>query len=128
MSYDTSQGAFVNLYSAHNGVTKLCARDISYLDARVYEDGIIIARTSFPVDGGTQLCLYNPSGQETFIYDDVTDFERIDESTILFVAYDHLYCYKEGSIMTIADNVKQLWVEDSMKSGHLGEIMSYVLN
>lgn len=115
---------YCNLYSCNSGTSTLLANNIvsaSGLNSDViftlYNDNVILAYTGKGADSEYELTMIDAEGKSTFISDNVTQYIRVDESTILFISDGDLYFYdgKGKEKKKIRNEVDWIWSQNSME-------------
>ena len=113
---DSDWNSYGDLYS-HNGKTgTLLARNILLNYLRLYEDDVILCFTDI-ADSSTvrgELTMIDEKGNVDMIADDVEQYIRVDEDTILYIAdYGTLYVYDGKDSEELDDDVDYIWAMES---------------
>lgn len=111
-SYKNNDATYGDLYSRKNGTSTRIARDV--MEAVLYSDGVILTDTG----SGGELTMINAKGETTLICDNITQYERIDKSTLLYISDGDLYSYNGKEKKMVRSNVNYLWSKNSMEIDH----------
>lgn len=87
--------------------------DYYYGMIRMYEDGVITAYTGHG-SGGYDLTMINANGKVDDIADGVTQYFRINASTVLYISEGDLYVYDGSKRTCVAENVQKVWAREKM--------------
>lgn len=114
-SYENNNVTYCDLYSYDkNGSTRV-ARDIMLNNVNLYDDGVVLAYTGYRNYSGYELTMVNSKGETTLIGDDITQYIRIDKSTLLYISDGDLYSFNGKEKKLIASDVDWLWSNNSME-------------
>lgn len=97
----------LNLYS--EGTSKCLAQDIILNDSRLYSDEVILAYTGSTDGASYELTMFDADGNPNIIADNVTQYIRVDKSTLLYISDGRLYNYNGKEKNIICRNVDMLW-------------------
>jgi hypothetical protein len=111
-SYYSTTGIYQDLYSYTSGKSTRLAQDVGYYEQ--YEDGVILAYTAYRSGYGAELTLISSNGDKTILDDDVTQFIRVNKSTLLYLADDDLYLYNGKRKTMLHSNVDMIWSRNQM--------------
>lgn len=113
--YERNYWNYGDLYVYEKGKESKLAKDILLDSVLCYADGVILANTDYRKDHGYELTMFDSQGKSTFIGEDVTQFIRVDKSTILYISDEDLYCYNGKESVRIKRDVDWLWSLNSME-------------
>jgi hypothetical protein len=113
--YQNNYISYGDLYSYSNGTGTRLARDIMVEDINLYGDGVILAYTGYRSSSGYELTMIDSKGEATIIADNVTQYIRVDKSTLLYISDDDLYCYDGKTRTMVASDVDYVWSLESME-------------
>jgi hypothetical protein len=113
--YQNNYISYGDLYSYSNGTDTRLARDIMVEDINLYGDGAILAYTGYRSSSGYELTMIDSKGEATIIADNVTQYIRVDKSTLLYISDDDLYCYDGKTRTMVASDVDYVWSLESME-------------
>lgn len=112
-AYESSDDIYCDLYVYEKGESKRLAMDIMLEGIDIYEDGVILAETSYRSGRGYEYTLIK--GDElTIIADNVTRIARLNNSDMLYISDNDLYFYDGKDREMIATDVDNFWCLDSM--------------
>ena len=115
----TDSSSSADLYSCSSGTSTLLAEDVVMTDKAVnlYSDGVILAYTDCTVDSDYvyryELTMIDSDGEATIIGDNVTQYIRIDESTVLYISDGDLYVYNGTESKKLKSDVDKIWSKNS---------------
>ena len=114
--YSSNGAEYYDLYAYENGTPVRVARDIMEGHLSLYEDNVILAFTGYRRGSGYELTMFNAKGESTLIADDVTQYIRVDESTLLYISDDDLYVFNGKEKTRIRTDVDMIWSKNAMES------------
>ncbi|GAA6396762.1 zinc ribbon domain-containing protein [Solibaculum mannosilyticum] len=115
---DGSEYEYYDLYSYSNGTSQCLAKGVLSTDINLYSDGVILAYTGQGSYSGYELTMIDSKGESTIIADNVTEYIRVDESTLLYISDGDLYCYDGKEKNYVKSDVDQVWSLNSMDVLH----------
>lgn len=113
--YQNNNIIYCDLYSYSNGTCTCLARDIMLTNINLYNDGVILAYTGYRNNFGYELTMINSKGETTFIGDNVTQYIRVDKSTLLYISDGDLYFYNGREKKMVRSEVDWFWSRNSME-------------
>lgn len=114
-SYQNNDVTYCDLYSCNNGISTRLARDIIFNNINLYNDGVILAYTGYRSYSGFELTMIDSKGETIFIGDNVTQYIRVDKSTLLYISDGNLYSYNGKEKKMVRSEVDWLWSQNSME-------------
>ena len=114
-AYQSNDRTYCDLYSYSKGASTRLARDVLLSNIKLYEDGVILAYTGYRNYYGYELTMFDPKGEATLIGDNITQYIRVDKSTLLYISDGDLYCYNGKEKRLVRRDVDQLWSRNSME-------------
>ena len=107
-----------DLYSYSNTTKTRLAKDVMYYSINLYNDGMILAYTEYEGSSGYELTMIDSKGEDMRIADNVTQYIRVDKSTILYISDGDLYYYNGKEKNKIGRDVDWLWSLKEMEIIH----------
>lgn len=117
-SYLNSDMTYCDLYSYSNGTSTRLARDVILDGLNLYSDGVILAYTGYRSYYGYELTMIDSNGEVTLIGDNITQYIRVDKSTLLYISDDDLYSYNGKEKNMVRSDVDWFWSQNSMDILH----------
>ncbi len=117
-SYQNNDVTYCDLYSYSNGNSVRLARDIILNNINLYSDSAVLAYTGYRSYSGYELTLINSKGETTLIGDNVTQYIRVDKSTLLYISDGDLYVYNGKEKKLVRSEVDWLWSQNAMEVLH----------
>lgn len=114
-SYQNNDVTYCDLYSCANGTSTRLARDVMLNNINLYSDGVILAYTGYRSDSGFELTMIDTKGEATLIGDDITQYIRVNKSTLLYISDGDLYSYNGKEKKMVKSEVDWLWSQNSME-------------
>ena len=114
-SYQNNDVTYCDLYSCSNGTSTRLARDIILNNINLYSDGVILAYTGYRSYSGFELTMIDSKGETTLIGDNITQYIRVDKSTLLYISDGDLYSYNGKEKKMVRSEVDWLWSQNSME-------------
>ena len=114
-SYQNNDVTYCDLYSCNNGTSTRMARDVMLNNINLYSDGVILAYTGYRSYSGYELTMIDSKGETTLIGDNVTQYIRVDKSTLLYISDGDLYSYNGKEKKMVRSEVDWLWSQNSME-------------
>lgn len=114
-SYQNNDATYGDLYSCKNGTSTRMARDVMGY-ATLYSDGMMLAYTGYESSSGRELSMINAKGESTLIGDNVTQYIRVDKSTLLYISDGDLYSYNGKKKKMVRSDVDMFWCQNSIES------------
>ncbi len=115
--YDNNGMTYCDLYSYDKNENTRIARDVMGENVNLYDDGVVLAYTGYRSHYGYELTMFDSKGEPTLIGEDITQYVRIDKSTLLYVSDGELYSFNGKEKKLIASDVDWLWSKNSMGIG-----------
>lgn len=112
--YQSNDMTYCDLYSYTKGISTRLARDVLYMGITIYDDGWVLAETDYKNDSGCELTMIDPKGEATRIGDDITQYIRVDKSTLLYISDGDLYFYNGKEKKKVQNNVDWIWSKNEM--------------
>ncbi|MCD8150917.1 MAG: zinc ribbon domain-containing protein [Clostridiales bacterium] len=101
---------YADLYSYSGGKATCMAEDVVASGFRVYEDGNFLAYTDYSDSRGYEYTLFSEDGEKIWSEDDkITQFIRLDKSTLLYISDGDLYVYNGKESTRIDRDVDYVW-------------------
>ncbi len=113
--YNRDGWTYGDLYVYDNGKETNLAKDILVDMIQSYEDGMLLAYTDYRDKRGYELTLLDPKGKPMLIGEDVTQFIRVDPSTILYISDNDLYCHTGKEKVRVKQDVEWVWSKNAME-------------
>lgn len=113
--YQNNGKDFCNLYMYEDGSNTLLARDVMLDEINIYTDDVILAYASYREDSGYELVMIDAKGEQTYIAEDVTQYIRVDDSTLLYISDGDLYCYDGKEKNLVETGVDRVWSRNTME-------------
>ncbi len=117
--YQNNDVSYCNLYSYTNGTSTCLAKDVVWRDIALYEDGVILAYTGYSYGTGYELIMIDSEGNITSLGDDVTEYIRVDSSTLLYISDGKLASYDGKEKTIFGSDVEHIWSLNSMEVSHI---------
>lgn len=117
--YQNNDVSYCNLYSYMNGTSTCLAKDVVWRDIALYEDGEILAYTGYSYGAGYELIMIDSEGNTTSLGDDVTEYIRVDSSTLLYISDGKLASYDGKEKTIFGSDVEHIWSLNSMEVSHI---------
>lgn len=115
-SYQNNDVTYCDLYSCNNGTSTRMARDVILNNINLYSDGVILAYTGYNRSySGFELTMIDSKGETTLIDDNITQYIRVDKSTLLYISDGDLYSYNGKEKKMVRSEVDWLWSQNSME-------------
>jgi hypothetical protein len=114
-SYLNNDVTYCDLYSCNNGTSTRMARDVILNNINLYGDGVILAYTGYRSYSGFELTMINAKGETTLIGDNVTQYIRVDKSTLLYISDGDLYSYNGKEKKMVRSGIDWLWSQNSIE-------------
>lgn len=114
-SYQNNDVTYCDLYSCNNGTSTRMARDVILNNINLYGDGVILAYTGYRSYSGFELTMIDSKGETTLIGDNITQYIRVDKSTLLYISDGDLYSYNGKEKKMVRSEVDWLWSQNSME-------------
>lgn len=112
--YENNDCLYCDLYSYNGKESKRLAQDVLFDNINLYENGDVLAYTGYRSYSGYELTLFDSKGEKTIIGDNITQYVRVDKSTLLYISDDDLYVYDGKSKSLVHTDVEWLWSLNSM--------------
>lgn len=113
-SYRNNDVLYGDVYSYADGASTLLARDVVLNNIRIYDDGVVMVYTGYRSYYGYELTMIDSKGEATFIADNVTQYIRVDNSTLLYISDGDLYSYNGKERTMVQSDVDWFWSRSSM--------------
>ena len=113
-SYENNNVTYGDLYSCNSGTSNRIARDVILNNINQYSDGVILAYTGYRSSYGYELTMIDSKGETTLIDDNVTQYIRVDKSTLLYISDGDLYSYNGKEKKLVRSGVSWLWSQKFM--------------
>lgn len=113
--YTNNGITYCDIYSYSKGNSKCIVQDIMYGQIYSYEDGKILTYTDYEDGKGYELTLVDEKGEKTKIGENVVNYIRCDEETILYRTDSDLYAYKDGESKKLAAGIEWMWSNKEMQ-------------
>ena len=115
-SSSSSSTTYGSLYRFSGGSAECLAQDIiaSRSCVRMYEDKVLTVYKGYR-NGGYELSLIDASGSSTYIADDVTQYVRVNPTTIMYISDGDLYVYDGNKNTLIGEYVDCFWSLNRME-------------
>lgn len=113
--YTNNDYVYCDLYSVSGGESKRLVQDVIINNLTLYSDGAILAYTDYRGNYGFELTMVSAKGEKTRIADDVTQFIRVDKSTLLYISDEDLYSYNGKEKVSLQRDVDYVWSRNSME-------------
>lgn len=107
--YKNNNYRYGDLYCYQNDKTVCLAKNVLLSTLNIYSDDIILTYTDYNSSYGYELTQFDASGKSTTIAEDVTQYMRIDNSTLLYISDDDLFCYDGKEKKMLCSNVDWIW-------------------
>ena len=126
--YTNAESMYGDLYRYSNGTSTRVAKDIifttlnSHSPICVFKDGTVTAHTGYRSGKGYELTVFNASGEGTIIADDVTQYIRADDSTLMYISGRTLTCFDGKEKITVSNGVDGLWSKKCMEYDSLNPV------
>lgn len=114
-TYKRDSWTYGDLYAYNNGKKTNLAKDVMLDVLQTYEDDVVMAYTDYRSNYGYELTMFDSKGKANFIGEDVTQFIRVDPSTVLYISDDDLYCYNGKENVKIKRDVEWVWSNNFME-------------
>ena len=112
--YTNNGVTYFDVYTYSDGKEVCVARDISQFSPSIYEDNAILAYTGYQSGRGYELTMFASDGTSTIVADDVTEYIRVDDKTLLYIADGDLYVYDEKERTRVEMDVDYVWSKEQM--------------
>lgn len=106
---------FCDLCIYEDGNSTRLAQDVVLDEINLYSDGMILAYAGYRDGSGYELAMIDPKGEQTYIAEDVTQYVRVDDSTLLYVSDEDLYYYNGKDKKMLATDVDMVWSRNTME-------------
>ena len=116
--YENNDLVYCDLYSYDGKESKRLAQDVLFDNITLYENGDVLAYTGYRNYSGYELTLFNSKGEKTIIGDNITQYIRVDKSTLLYISDGDLYVYNGKAKELVHTDVEWLWSLNSMDIQH----------
>jgi len=117
--YKSSGGTYCDLCACTDGVSSSLAKDILYDTITFYSDGTILAYTGYTEYSGAELTMIDADGNASIVGNDVAQYVRADDSILLYVSGDNLYCRNGNKDEQVGESVIWFWVQNPMEITHM---------
>lgn len=117
--YQSSSATYCDLYAYSNGSSTRLARDVLPDCITLYDDGVILAYTGYRSYSGYELTMFNAKGEPTIISDNVTQYIRVDDSTVMYISDGDLYTYDGKERELVKSAVDCFWSQNAMEIHHV---------
>lgn len=107
--YKNNNYRYGDLYCYQNTETSCLVKNVLLSTLNIYNDGIILAYTDYSNSYGYELTQFDANGKSTVIAEDVTQYVRIDNSTLLYISDGDLFYYNGKEKKMICSNVDWIW-------------------
>lgn len=113
-----------SLYCFQDGEKICLSQDVNPWQIWIYEDGTVLAIRNLDTSGIAQgeLVMLDAAEGETVIAEDVTEWMRLDEKTVMYCAGSSLYRFEKGESELLAGDVNGLWCRQSLEPVYEREI------
>lgn len=95
---------YCDLYLHQGSQNTLLADNIVQENINIYSDGIIMAYTN-----GRELAMIDSDGKKNIIADDVTQYIRSGQSTLIYISDGDLYLYNGKEKKLLQSNAEYVW-------------------
>lgn len=112
--YESKDCAYGDLYQYIDGEEVCLAKDVLYDRMTIYEDDMFIVYTDYRSGSGYELTMFNKKGEEEVSAEEVTQYIRVDKSTLLYISDGDLYLYNGKEERLVQEDVEWLWSLNSM--------------
>ena len=117
-SYQNNDVTYCDLYSCNNGISTQLAKDVILNNINLYSDGVILAYTGYRSYSGFELTMVTANGETVLVGDNITQYVRVDKSTLLYISDGDLYSYNGKEKKMVRAEVDWLWSRNSMEIDH----------
>ena len=114
-AYEFNDYWYCDVHYYNKEKSKCLAQDILYDTINIYSDGVILAYTGYRSNSGYELTMIDSNGKTTIIGDDIKQYIRVDESTLLYISDGDLYIYDGEDRSIIQNDVEWLWSRNLME-------------
>lgn len=106
-----------SLYCFQAGEKICLSQDVNPWQIWIYEDGTVLAIRNLDTSGTAQgeLVMLDAAEGETVIAEDVTEWMRLDEKTVMYCSGGSLYRFEKGESELLAGDVNGLWCRQSLE-------------
>ena len=113
-----------SLYCFQAGEKICLSQDVNPWQIWIYEDGTVLAIRNLDISGTAQgqLVMLNAAEGETVIAEDVTEWIRLDEKTVMYCSGGSLYRFEKGENELLAGDVNGLWCRQSLEPVYAREL------
>ena len=112
--YENNDCSYGDLYVYSAGKENRLAKDVLQDKITIYEDGSVIVYTGYSSSSGYEMLMLNTKGEKEFTAEDVTQYIRVDKSTLLYISDGDLYVYNGKDKERVQKNVDWIWSFNSM--------------
>lgn len=113
--YTNNDHTYCDIYRYSDGKSTRIAQDVLDLKARLYSDEVVLAYTGYREYYGYELTMFDSKGNKTMIADDVTQYIRVDKSTILYISDNDLYVYDGKEKTLLQSGANYIWSQLQME-------------
>ena len=106
---------FCDLCVYEDGTSTRLAQDIVLGEMNLYSDDVILAYAGYREGSGYELVMINAKGEQTYIAEDVTQYVRVDDSTLLYISDGDLYYYNGKEKKLVETGVDMVWSRNAME-------------
>ena len=118
-SYQNNNVTYCDVYSCTSGSSSRLARDVILENVNIYTDDVILAYSGYRNNYGYELTMINSNGETSLINDNVTQYIRVDKSTLLYISDGDLYVYNGKEKKLLRSEVKRIWSLNSMQTKNI---------
>lgn len=114
-AYQQNGVTYADLYSYSKGESARIAQDIVPVRIRMYDDGQTYVYTDTGSHGYELTCI-NKDGAKNTIADDVQQYLRPNQTTLLYISDGDLYSYNGKEKNRVATDVDYVWATSTLSS------------
>lgn len=114
-AYEFNDYLYCDVYYYNKEKSKCLAQDILYDTINIYSDGVILAYTGYRNGSGYELTMSDSNGETTIIGDDIKQYIRVDEETLLYISDHTLYLFDGEERHKLQSDVEWLWSKNAME-------------
>lgn len=114
-AYENGNATYYDLYVCRQGESTCLARDVLLSNFTRYTDETILAYTGYRYGYGFELSMIDSRGEVTLIADNVTQYIRVDKSTLLYLSDGDLYSYNGKERKLVQSDVDWVWSRNEMQ-------------